>query len=235
MRMLPWLLAGLVVIGCAASTSHTPSAGQVDPSPPLGTRVLVRQVLEGAAEARPVFLPAELLDSGLEGWSQHVPHEMGYTVWFVEQEEASPSTVEPATARRPPRGNGPLVRRPPGPRLRATPPPWRSEMYRLPPERLAHAVQQAQQQYYRKLAEAQARYPKHQGYHHHHAVPMYLGGPKEGMTYRIPAAYHEAITQAFRQRWPYGREEPPRPQELLRILAEVYSEYPIPQLIGIMP
>ncbi len=51
-------------------------------------------------------------------------------------------------------------------------------------------------------------------------------------------ANHEAITQAFRKEWSYSRSakgRKPDPPYLLGILTRVYSEYPIPQLIGINP
>jgi hypothetical protein len=95
-------------------------------------------------------------------------------------------------------------------------------------------VEQARQLYWQRLAEAQARYPNSNGYQEHHAVPIYLGGAGDAPTYRLPTAYHKAITQAFRQRWPYGQRRPD-PQKRFEILMEVYAEYPIPQLIGIQP
>jgi hypothetical protein len=61
-----------------------------------------------------------------------------------------------------------------------------------------------------------------------------MGGPKDGKTVRIPTAYHKAITQAFRKRWAY-RQDMPDPKELQMILVEIYSQYPIPQHIGIEP
>jgi hypothetical protein len=95
-------------------------------------------------------------------------------------------------------------------------------------------VRQARELYYQRLAEAQARYPDAQGYENHHFIPIYLGGTRDGTTYRLPKAYHYAITQEFRQRRPHGTE-PPRLEERVEILIEVYSRYPIPQLIGIEP
>lgn len=53
-------------------------------------------------------------------------------------------------------------------------------------------------------------------------------------TFRIPTAYHKAITQEFRRRWPYGTKEPSA-NELRELLVQVYSRYPIPQLVGIEP
>jgi hypothetical protein len=95
-------------------------------------------------------------------------------------------------------------------------------------------VLQARQLYVQRLKEAQERYPNSEGYENHHFVPLYMGGPKDGKTYRIPTAYHKAITQAFRERWKY-RQGHPRPERLQEILVQVYSQYPIPQLIGIEP
>ncbi|MFP2913731.1 hypothetical protein ACLESD_53870 [Pyxidicoccus sp. 3LFB2] len=65
-------------------------------------------------------------------------------------------------------------------------------------------------------------------------IPRYLGGPKNGQTYRLPTAYHKAVTQAFRRERSYGSGSP-TPQDLQKILVRVYSRYPIPQLIGITP
>lgn len=78
------------------------------------------------------------------------------------------------------------------------------------------------------------RTANHAGYENHHLIPMYLGGAKTGQTYRLPTAYHKAITQAFRREWPYGRRKPDQ-EALTNILVQVYAQYPIPQLIGITP
>ncbi|MFP2923902.1 hypothetical protein ACLESO_01545 [Pyxidicoccus sp. 3LG] len=69
----------------------------------------------------------------------------------------------------------------------------------------------------------------------HHLIPMYLGRPPNGQTYRLSTAYHKAITQAFRGKWAYGQGRRPDPQKLQDIMIEVYAQYPIPQLIGIEP
>lgn len=130
------------------------------------------------------------------------------------------------------RGVGPGLRRQP-PLLNPRPPPDPLRYWtRRPPD--PRVVEQARRLYWQKLAEAQARYPNSGGYQEHHAVPIYLGGEGTGPTYRLPTAYHKAITQAFRQRWPYGQKKPD-PQKRFEILMEVYSEYPIPQLLGIQP
>jgi hypothetical protein len=95
-------------------------------------------------------------------------------------------------------------------------------------------VLQARQLYHQRLAEARAKYPKAKGYENHHFIPIYMGGSRDGQTYRLPKAYHIAITQYFRRRWPYGQSKP-NTKERTNILIEVYAQYPIPQLIGIEP
>ncbi|WNG37976.1 hypothetical protein F0U61_33085 [Archangium violaceum] len=96
------------------------------------------------------------------------------------------------------------------------------------------AVQAARKLYFQRLAEAQALYPNSQGYQDHHLVPVYLGGSKSGVTYRIPTAYHKLLTREFRKAWSYDKR-PPEPAELRDILLNLYSQYPIPQLIGVEP
>jgi hypothetical protein len=95
-------------------------------------------------------------------------------------------------------------------------------------------VRQARDLYYQRLAEARARYPNAEGYENHHFIPRYLGGTPDGTTYRLPKAYHYAVTQAFRRQWEHGQRTP-TPEERVDILIRVYSRYPIPQLIGIEP
>jgi hypothetical protein len=89
------------------------------------------------------------------------------------------------------------------------------------------------ERYWKRKAEAEQKYPEKVGlYQEHHSWPLYLGGPRNGQTYRLPADYHQLITNAFRRLHPYGQPRPSaeRAQEIIR---EVYLEYPIPQLIGI--
>jgi hypothetical protein len=63
---------------------------------------------------------------------------------------------------------------------------------------------------------------------------IYVQALRDGVTYRIQSAYHQAITQEFRSHWGYGQGRPPA-ERLQKILIQVYSHYPIPQLIGITP
>jgi hypothetical protein len=87
--------------------------------------------------------------------------------------------------------------------------------------------------YWRLKAEAERLYPDKVGrFEEHHFWPRYLGGPAKGRTFKLPAPYHQLITNAFRERWAYGQRAPGEARAR-EIMMEVYAEYPIPQLIGI--
>jgi hypothetical protein len=76
-------------------------------------------------------------------------------------------------------------------------------------------------------AQADERYPKKKGKcENHHIVPEYLGGPKNGPTIRIPAPYHQLITNQFEQTWSW-RSGMPNDQQLVTVLRKVYDKYPI--------
>jgi len=78
------------------------------------------------------------------------------------------------------------------------------------------------------LEEAAARYPKLVGkFHDHHLIPEYLGGSK-GPLRRIPAEYHQFITNAFRQLAPYGQKLQRSVQEIKAIAINVCRTYPLP-------
>jgi YD repeat-containing protein len=77
-------------------------------------------------------------------------------------------------------------------------------------------------------AEAAARYPSKVGrFDDHHVDPKYLGGAANGRVVRIPAPYHQLITNEFRSLAPYGSGARV-PGELGRIIDLVYGKYPIP-------
>jgi hypothetical protein len=61
----------------------------------------------------------------------------------------------------------------------------------------------------------------------HHVIPRYLGGARNGELVRLPASYHQLITNAFRKLWSYG-QDPPMAEELGEILEDVYSRFPLP-------
>jgi hypothetical protein len=91
-------------------------------------------------------------------------------------------------------------------------------LYTLGSPQTAQAIARVAERLYPKLANK---------WNYHHVIPMYLGGPANGPLVRIPAAYHQLITNAFRNRWPYGTGRFPDPGTLIRILKEVYNSYPI--------
>jgi hypothetical protein len=188
-----------------------------------------------------VFLPVELDEVGLD-WSAEALRALGYRIDVVDFEDPVESASiqesgsEPSEllSRRPPRRSGPggsPIQRPPLLNPRPTP-QQRQERQRRAAD--LEAVQAARKLYAQRQAEAQALYPNSQGYQEHHLVPVYLGGPRSGVTYRIPTAYHKLLTREFRKAWGYDKR-PPKPEELQNLLLTVYSQYPIPQLIGINP
>jgi hypothetical protein len=149
--------------------------------------------------------------------------------------------------RPPPRMPGPPVRAAPGRggrggrgrQPRSTEPVFNAEPTQQQREAARRRAENAalehslRNRYLSLKAEAEQRYPDKRGqYEEHHFFPVYLGGKENGPKYRLPAAYHQLITNAFRKRWPYGRGNP-EPEEAQKIMLKVYSDYPIPQLIGI--
>lgn len=136
---------------------------------------------------------------------------------------------------RPGRGGRSRNRNPTEPRERvfnAEPTPEQREAARLRRENAA-LEQTLRERYWKLKAEAERLYPSKVGqYEEHHVWPLYLGGLADGPRYRVPAPYHQLLTNAFRQRWSYGRGRPDK-EEARRIMMEIYSQYPIPQLIGI--
>jgi hypothetical protein len=170
----------------------------------------------------------------IEGGGEGLPGAFLPRQWELLVWSAGEDPLEGAVATRPVR-RGPgagAVRRPP--LLNPRPSPAQVQARAQRTANLA-VVLQARQLYQQRLKEAQATYPNSPGYENHHLIPMYLGGPKNGQTYRLPTAYHKAVTQAFRGKWEYGQGRRPDPQKLQDIMIEVYAQYPIPQLIGIEP
>jgi hypothetical protein len=87
----------------------------------------------------------------------------------------------------------------------------------------------ARQRFDQGLAEAGQKFPHLQGKppHEHHIHPKYLGGPQDGPTVKVDPAYHQLITNAFRDEYAYGQRLPD-PDVQSRILQKVYSKYPLP-------
>ncbi len=77
---------------------------------------------------------------------------------------------------------------------------------------------------------AQKQYPSKAGkIEYHHVTPKYLGGPAKGPTVPLDAAYHQQITNAFREVWGYGKSKP-SVAELEAIKKQVYERFPLPGL-----
>jgi RHS repeat-associated protein len=78
----------------------------------------------------------------------------------------------------------------------------------------------------RLTAEAEKLYPKLAGkIQGHHEIPRYLGGPKNGPVTNLNAAYHQLITNAFREIAPYGKKFE---GSLQKVLENIYSRFPLP-------
>ena len=72
------------------------------------------------------------------------------------------------------------------------------------------------------------QYPKKVGkFESHHIDPKYMGGNPKGRTVRIPAEYHQQITNEFRKEWKYGKGFKPDPKEFEDIKRRVYKKFPI--------
>jgi len=91
--------------------------------------------------------------------------------------------------------------------------------------------QTPQDVYNGKVTEAQKLYPDKakKPNEYHHIWPQYLGGPKNGPTVPLNPAYHQVITNKFRELWKYKNPAGKPNLKLLRqIMDEVYKEFPLP-------
>lgn len=78
------------------------------------------------------------------------------------------------------------------------------------------------------IKNAQKLYPQKAGkIENHHITPKYLGGHKNGPTIPLDGAYHQQITNEFRNLHPYGSPKPSS-TELNNIKNHVYKKYPLP-------
>ncbi len=86
----------------------------------------------------------------------------------------------------------------------------------------------AKELYEQGMKEAQNKFPDLFGksLQEHHVIPKYLGGPKEGKTVQVDRAYHQLITNAFREEFTYNQGFP-NAARLAKILEKVYSRYPL--------
>ena len=96
--------------------------------------------------------------------------------------------------------------------------------------RVARRVNRNSSSLRRAVREAEKRYPKKAGKKEwHHIVPQYMGGPKDGPTVRVSAAYHQWITNEFRRKWAYGQKVRPSTEQLKQFMKAVYDKYPLPK------
>jgi len=80
---------------------------------------------------------------------------------------------------------------------------------------------------------AQQAYPKLAGKTQlHHITPKYLGGAANGPLVPLDAAYHQQITNAFRQAWPYSQGAIKDPAVLKSVMDKVYKQFPLPPGYG---
>jgi hypothetical protein len=234
MRMLPWLIAGLIGSGCAASPSHSPVGREVAHGPRPSASLLVIKGLVDADVPSAVFLLAELLDPGVAGWSQEVLLDASFAVSFIEWEETDHEAVEPAMARRPPRGSGPLVRRPQGHRLGDTRPPGRWEVYQPPPagwltpfSRPSHSTTANWQKPRRATPSTKATITTM-------AFPStWEGDGRDDIpdTGGLSRGHHPGLSQGVEVR----HRPTAQPSRAVGYPGEGLLRYPLPQLIGVTP
>ena len=182
---LPWLSGLLLVlVGCASDSSR--SYVGVAGAEPVGESLLVRGGPKRVPEEWVVFLPVELEEPGLQGWSADALRAAGYRLEVVEFEDI----LEPARSQDPGVGTGELLSRrpsrrggrggPTGSRLSPSLNPRPTPQQRMENQRRAAdlaAIQASRKLYQQRLADAQAAFPNSAGYQDHHLIPVYLGGP----------------------------------------------------------
>ncbi len=79
------------------------------------------------------------------------------------------------------------------------------------------------------VRQAQSLYPRLAGkIQLHHIIPKYIGGAVNGPLVPLDAAYHQQITNAFRQAWPYGNGVITDPTIRRAIMDQVYRQFPLP-------
>jgi len=80
----------------------------------------------------------------------------------------------------------------------------------------------------RGVAAAQKMFPHFAGkIERHHPWPKYMGFDPKGPTVALDRAYHQAITNEIRAKWPYG-SFPPSATKARQILDAVYSKFSLP-------
>ena len=86
-------------------------------------------------------------------------------------------------------------------------------------KQIAYLIKEAQKEFPNKAGKIQL----------HHEHPIYLRGPKNGRTVPIDAAYHQKITNEFRKRIPYGKQNEFSDAQIDKVMKEVYEQFPLPE------
>ncbi len=96
---------------------------------------------------------------------------------------------------------------------------------------LVHNTAKCDADYDALVEAAKQKYPKKANLpdESHHIDPQYLTKSKGGPKANLPAAYHQEITNAFRNEVPYGTvNEPLSGTKLQGIKERVYGQFPLP-------
>jgi RHS repeat-associated protein len=104
---------------------------------------------------------------------------------------------------------------------------WFKQVFGIDVEPLVAKVAPSASKMQASVAEAEERHPNAVGEQGYHIIPKYVGGPADGPVSRIPTAYHQVVTQAFRTAWGYGQGTKPSGQQLRNIFVEVHSKLPL--------
>ena len=84
-------------------------------------------------------------------------------------------------------------------------------------------------EYEELLAAAREKYPNQAfTYQKHHINPQYIGGAKNGEKITLDAAYHQEITNTFRDLYPYRQGPIDNLATQRKLMIEVYTRFPLP-------
>ncbi|HEY4197707.1 MAG TPA: RHS repeat-associated core domain-containing protein [Mucilaginibacter sp.] len=87
------------------------------------------------------------------------------------------------------------------------------------------------EKYERLKKEFEEKYPnKADKTEDHHIDPQYLGYPKSGQTVKLPAPYHQGITNEWREETGYGKNKKiPTGEDYEKLKEKIYNKFPLPQ------
>ena len=77
------------------------------------------------------------------------------------------------------------------------------------------------------VSSAAKRFPRLRGWHCHHIWPRYMRGSADFPQVRLPASYHQLITNAFRAEVAYGTGRGLTAARIQQVMRSVYRQYPI--------